>query len=248
MGYVGDEAPVDEDAAPPLAEPSMSMAPRLTKCFSDSKNWAGQAELGQRCMASPSSLTTAVSHSGHRSGIRNCGAAFLAGHGDGADDVGDDVAGALDFDHVADADVLAVDVLLVVEGRVLNGCAADDDRLQDGLGVEAAGASDVDDDVEEAGVGAFGGELVGDGPAGFAAGEAEGVLLGNAIDLDDQAVGLVVPVVATFQHLIVVSANLIHGIENEVAVVDPESPRTPARPGRPNDCPAARVSPASLRL
>ena len=157
----------------------MSMALRLTKCFSDSKNWAGHAELGQRCMASPASLTTAVSHSGQRSGMRNSGPRSSPGTGTWPEDVGNDVAGALDLHHVADADVLAVDVLLVVQGSVLHGGAADDDGLQDGLGVQAAGAADVDDDVQQAGVGALGGELVGDGPAGLAAGKAQGVLLGR---------------------------------------------------------------------
>ena len=49
----------------------MSMAPLLTKCLSNSKNWAGQEALGQRCMASSSGFTMAVPHSGQWDGIWN---------------------------------------------------------------------------------------------------------------------------------------------------------------------------------
>src|SRR3954454_19284087 len=65
------------------------------------------------------------------------------------DDLGDDVARALDDDDVALADLLAVDVLLVVEGRPRDGDPADLDRLHDRPGVERARAPDADPDLEE---------------------------------------------------------------------------------------------------
>ena len=49
----------------------MSIAPLLTKCFSSSKAWAGQAVFGHRCIASDSGFTTQVPHSGQVSGIWN---------------------------------------------------------------------------------------------------------------------------------------------------------------------------------
>jgi hypothetical protein len=54
----------------------------------------------------------------------------------GPDDLRDDVSGALDDDVVAFADLLAVDVFLVVEGRARDGDAADLDRLHHRPGVE----------------------------------------------------------------------------------------------------------------
>ena len=104
-------------------------AAAMTQLFSVSRPRDGQARLGQRCIASPSGWTTGVSQSGQRSGIRNgCVPGGVRQHG--ADDLRDHVTGALDDHHVALADVLAVDVLLVVERRPRDGDAADLDRLE----------------------------------------------------------------------------------------------------------------------
>ena len=110
---------------------------------------------------------------------------------DGPDDLRDDVAGALDDDGVADADVLAMDVVFVVERREADGGAADVHGLEDGVGVEAAGAADVDADVEELRRRLDGRELVGDGPARLASDEAKALLEGEVVDLDDDAVDFV---------------------------------------------------------
>ena len=96
------------------------------------------------------------------------------------------------------------------------GCPADYHRLQDSLRGKNAGAPYVDVDVQQVGGRALGGELVGDGPAGLTAGKAEGVLLGEAVDLDHDAVGLIVPVMSAGQHIIVELANLVHGVEDTV--------------------------------
>src|SRR4029078_9158784 len=62
-------------------------------------------------------------------------------------DLRDHVACALDDDLVALADVLAVDVLFVVQRRARDGDAADLDRLEDRPGVERSGATDADRDL-----------------------------------------------------------------------------------------------------
>ena len=64
----------------------------------------------------------------------------------GADDLRDDVAGALDDDGITDADILEVDNVLVVERGELDGDAGNLHGLEHGEGVERAGATDVDTD------------------------------------------------------------------------------------------------------
>ena len=61
----------------------------------------------------------------------------------GREDLRDDVAGAQDDDVVARADVLAGDVLLVVQRRQLDGHAADVDGLELGERVQVAELADV---------------------------------------------------------------------------------------------------------
>ena len=73
------------------------------------------------------------------------------------------------IDGVADADVLAVDVVLVVQRRELDDDAADLDRLEDRERVQRAGAPDVDADVEQLRGARGRRELERDGPARVAA-------------------------------------------------------------------------------
>ncbi len=63
------------------------------------------------------------------------------------DDLRDDVACALDDDVVALADLLAVDVLLVVEGRARDRHASHLDRLDHRPRVQRAGSADPDEDL-----------------------------------------------------------------------------------------------------
>ena len=94
----------------------------------------------------------------------------------GPHDLRDDVAGALHDDGVADADVLARDLVLVVQRRVGDDDAADGDRLEPGDRRQRAGAADLDLDVAQHRRRLLGRELVRDGPARRARDEAEPLL------------------------------------------------------------------------
>ena len=107
-------------------------------------------------------------------------------------DLRDHVARALDDDRVALADVLAVDVLLVVERRLGDGDAADLDRLGAAPRVERARAPDADVDLEELRLRRHRRPLEGAGPAQPAVERAEALLLVERVDLDDDPVDLVV--------------------------------------------------------
>ena len=89
-----------------------------------------------------------------------------------------------------------LDDVLVVQGRLAHDAARDARRLHDGERRRAAGASDRDDDVEQLRVDLLGRVLVGDRPARCAAGRAELVVQRELVDLDDDAVDLVLDVVA----------------------------------------------------
>ena len=94
----------------------MSIAPREAKWMSLCTSWAGQERLGHRITTSPGGCTTGVSQAGQRSGIVNGRSAPVALLDERGDHLRDDVAGTLHDDAVADPQVLARDVLLVVEG------------------------------------------------------------------------------------------------------------------------------------
>ena len=111
--------------------PSMSIAPLLTKCLTCWKDWPGQpARLGQIVKTASSGLTVGVPQAGHFFGGFGLARALLAALDQRRDDLGDHVAGPHHHDLVADPDVLARQVLLVVEGRGGDGDAADVDRLE----------------------------------------------------------------------------------------------------------------------
>ena len=57
----------------------------------------------------------------------------------GAEDLGDDFPGALNYDGIADTDVATVDVVLVVERGLFYGCATDYYGIQHRKGVQRAG-------------------------------------------------------------------------------------------------------------
>lgn len=118
---------------------------------------------------------------------------------DGAEDLGDDLARLADDHGVADEDALGLDHVLVVEGGELDLGTGHFDRLDLGVRGDAAGASDADADVDQLGVDLFGGVLPGDGPARGARGGAQPSLERDLVELDDDAVDLVlhgVPVLA----------------------------------------------------
>ena len=170
--------------------PSMSIA-APTQWISVSSPRDGQPRFGHRCITSPSGLTTGVSQSGHRSGMRN-GFEPRRVWQDRADHLWDHVAGPLDDDDVAFADVLAVDVLLVVERRGRDRDAADRYGLQLRPRVERARAADADMDPLQRRLRPVGRPLEGFGPARPFMKRPEPGLLVERVDLDHDAVDLVV--------------------------------------------------------
>ena len=123
----------------------MSIA-AVTQLISVSSPREGQARFGQRCMTSPSGFTTSAPQRGQWLGIRNSFVPFAMRPGR-PDDLRDHVPRALDDHEVALANLLAVDVLLVVERRARDGDAADLDRLEDPPRIESTGPADADRDL-----------------------------------------------------------------------------------------------------
>ena len=140
-------------------------------------------------------------------GISNCAPVVGAQVDDRPDDLGDHVAGLAQHDGVADADVLAGDLGGVVKRGELDGRPGDPDRLHPPERRHPAGAPDVDRDLEELGVDLFGRVLERDRPARRPRRRAEPPLQRHLVDLDDDAVDLVLDVVAM---LAVVVDELLH--------------------------------------
>ena len=162
--------------------PSMSKALREQKCFSPSTACAGQIELPVQRRTTSASPFSSISRKRRRAADR----ADLRKHiGLGAarplvehdlQNLRDDVAGALDAHGVADADVLARDLVLVVQRRIGDDDAADRHRIELRDRRQRAGAADVDFDAAQDGRRLFGRELVRDRPARRARDEAEPLL------------------------------------------------------------------------
>ena len=155
----------------------------------------------------------AVLHAGQSAGISNGDLFAGAPLRDGADDLRDDLARALHDDVVADADVLPVDVVLVVERRLFHRDAAHLHGLQDGVRVQRAGTSDVDADVQQACDRPLRRELPGDGPARLSSDEAEVPLVVQPVYLHDHPVCLVVLAVALAHPAFVVGRDLFGRLE-----------------------------------
>ena len=142
-------------------------------------------------MTSPSGLTTSVPQSGH-----------FFGHPEGlgpglvvacrADDLRNHVARPLDDDDVSLADLLSVDVLLVVERRTGDGDATDLDRLEERPRIERTRATDADVDLQQLRLSGHGRPLECARPARPAVEHAEPALLVERVDLDHDPVDLVV--------------------------------------------------------
>ena len=111
---------------------------------------------------------------------------------DDAEHLRNDVAGALDGHRVADADIEPLDLLFVVQGRVLHHDAAHRHRLELGDRRQRAGAADLNLDVLDDGRRLLGREFVRDRPARIARHEAEPLLPVEAVDLVDDAVDVVI--------------------------------------------------------
>ena len=143
---------------------------------------------------------------------------------DDADHLGDDVAGALHHDGIADADVLAGDLVLVVERGVRDHHAADRDGLEFRDRRQRAGAADLDLDGLQDGHGLLSGELVGDGPARRARHEPEPDLIGQRVHLVDDAVDVVAEAGANGGDLAIEGEHLIGRAAQPGARVYRQSP------------------------
>ena len=125
----------------------------------------------------------------------------MLGHGEGdlvagavldqrRDHLGDHITRALDDHPVADAQILAGDVVLVVQGRPTDGHAADGDRIHHGVGHQGAGAADVDADLTQVRGRGRRRKLVRHRPARGACHGAGGGLGGELVELDHRAVDI----------------------------------------------------------
>ena len=212
--------------------PSMSMAPREAKWKSPCWIWAGQERLGHRICTSPGGWTTGVPQAGQRSGIANGRSEPSRSCVSGRDHLRDHVAGALDDDPVADAQILAGDVLLVVEGREPDRRPADLHRLERGEGHEGARAPNAHRDVEQPRGGGGGRELVGDGPARRPAHRPEAVLHVHVVDLHHGPVDVEVHRPAAVLPGGARGLHLLDRVDQADVRVDPEARRAQPRQHR----------------
>ncbi len=139
--------------------------------------------------------------------------------------LGDHVPCPSDHHQVADAQVLAADLVFVVQGGVGDDRATHLHRLQHRVRSGGPGPPDVDLDVQETGGAFLGGELVGDRPAGSPGGESELLLVSERIDLHHHPVGLVVELVAALLGVDHVPFHLFQVLHRPGFRVDPQSER-----------------------
>ena len=156
-----------------------------------SLSWAGQATPVQRATASPLGRATSEPQTGQWSGMRNFFSSPVRFSGDHPHDFGDHIPGPLDDHRVADAHVLAVDLILIVKRRAADRHASDADRLQDCRRGQGSCSPDVHLDVQDLRSGLPGFELEGQGPAGTAGDGSQGFLQGEGVDLDYDPVDLI---------------------------------------------------------
>ena len=169
----------------------------------------------------PHGLRTADRAVGREDVGEGVGGAFV---GDHRDDLGDDVAGALQDHGVADAHVLARDLVLVVQGGVADHDAADGDGRKAGDGGEGAGAADLDVDAFQHGGRLLRRKFVRDGPAGAAGDEAEAVLPVEAVNLVDHAVDVIAELRAIGFEAVIDADQSIGALDAGRARIDREAP------------------------
>ena len=106
----------------------------------------------------------------------------------------DHVAGAMHHDRVAQPQIEALDFVHVVQGRVRHRGAPDKDGRELGDGGDGAGAAYLELHAPQFGRRLFRRILVGDGPPRSPRHIAEGVLHGEGVDLNDNAIDVVTEV------------------------------------------------------
>jgi hypothetical protein len=106
----------------------------------------------------------------------------------GTDNLGNDVAGPLDKDPVADSEPLFPDEALIVQGRAGHGHTSDCDRFEHSRGCEHTGPADLDLDILQYGFGLMRRKLERHSPSGSPGRETEETLQVEAVQLGHQAV------------------------------------------------------------
>ena len=104
----------------------------------------------------------------------------------------DHFARLVDDDRIADPHVLVADEVFIMQGRPAHGRPGQQHRLQDGGRCQHAGPPYADENILDDRRGLFGRKLPGNGPTRFLHGIAQFLLQRQRIDLDDQAVDIVV--------------------------------------------------------
>ena len=137
----------------------------------------------------------------------------------GTHHLGNDITGLLHQHRVTLTHVLAGDVVLVVQRRPGDGGSRNHHRPEDRERRHRTGAADVDRDLLQHRLLLLLCELVRNRPARCPRDKAQLRLLAQVIDLDDDAVGAVVQLMALFAPLLDVVEHTIHGgVRLEVGV------------------------------
>ena len=208
----------------------MSIAPRETKCLSSCHARSGQSRLGHLVNTEPCGLTVGVSQNGQRSGGRGGGgrSACSTTCGAGETTCGMTSPARSTITSSPGADVLARQVLLVVQRRELDRHAPHRHRLERREGVQVAELADVPHHRVQARHGGRGRELPGDRPARVAPDRAQPALQLEVVDLHDDAVDLEVepapallPAQALRDHLLLVVEQLDVGVDPEPVLAQP---------------------------
>ena len=126
----------------------------------------------------------------------------------------DHVAGPAHPHRIPDPHVLAVDLVLVVKGRVGDGHPADDDRLQPRYGGQRAGSAHLHVDVGHAGECLLGRKLVCDCPSRRPRHLSDGLACPHVVQLEHHTVDVVTDRVAASRDIAVVREAGIDAFEH----------------------------------
>ena len=110
---------------------------------------------------------------------------------DNAGDLRNHIACALHLNHIADADVLAADFILIVKGGIGDNHTADIHRRELGHRGQHAGAPHLNFNVEQAGAGALSRKFMRGGPARRARNKAQPLLQGEIVNFIDHTVNII---------------------------------------------------------
>ncbi|GAP61558.1 hypothetical protein AHiyo1_52720, partial [Arthrobacter sp. Hiyo1] len=111
-----------------------------------------------------------------------------------------------------------------MQGGHLHSGSGHFDRFHYPVGSDAAGAADVDLDVQQLGVDFLRRVFVGNGPSRHARGVTEGTLRGEVVDFDHDAVDLVQEVVPVFAEVLDEVEDLLEGVQDLQVGADRQAP------------------------